>query len=136
MTRVPLRRRLFIVVVAAVVPLAIMAVYVLFASYQEQRRQAEMAGLDVARAFQVAVGAELKRTISILRVLGGTRAIDPLERAAFLDRARQTLAAEPNWRGISLADAEGHPVLDTRPNVEGSAPAIVDFYQTYPSGII
>jgi signal transduction histidine kinase/ActR/RegA family two-component response regulator len=126
MTRVPLSRRLFIVVVAAVVPLAIMAAYSLFAGYDAQRRQAENAGLDVARAFHAAVAAELRRTISVLQVFGNMRAADPLDPDITLERARQTLKQEPNWRGISVADAEGHLILDSRQGADGGIPALVD----------
>jgi len=123
MRRVPLARRLFIVVVAAVVPLAIMAAYTLYAGYQEQRRQAETAGLDVARALHTAVEAELRRTISVLQVLGNSRSLDALDKAFFLERAQQTLAMEPNWLAIQLADARGEPLLDTRPpGATGIAP--------------
>src|SRR5678816_4493970 len=114
MTRVPLRRRLFVVVIAAVIPLAIMAAVALWAGYQQQRAQAERSGLDVARAMHTTVSAELRRTISVLQVLASSRAMEPLDRAFLLERARQTLAAQNNWRAISLADPQGRILLDTR----------------------
>ena len=45
MNRTSLRQRLFIVVAAAVVPLAVMSAVALYAGYQQQRAQAERAGL-------------------------------------------------------------------------------------------
>ena len=112
--RVPLRQRLFVVVVAAVVPLAIMAAVAIWAGYQQQRSQAERAGLDVARAMHTAVVAELRRTISVLQVLASSRAMAPLDKTFLLERARQTLTAQTNWRAISLADPQGRIILDTR----------------------
>jgi signal transduction histidine kinase/ActR/RegA family two-component response regulator len=112
--RVPLRQRLFVVVVAAIVPLAIMAAVAIWAGYQQQRNQAERSGLDVARAMHTAVAAELRRTISVLQVLSSSRAMEPLDRTYLLERARLTLTAQTNWRAISLADPEGRIILDTR----------------------
>jgi hypothetical protein len=123
MRRVPLRWRLFVVVVAAVVPLAITAAYSLFAGYDAQRQQAEASGLDVARAFDTAVGAELKRTISVLQVPGAnpprSTASTPISSSSARARALQL---EPNWKAISLADSQGRPLLDTRQLADGSAP--------------
>ena len=112
--RVPLRQRLFVVVVAAVVPLAVVAAFAIWAGYQQQRQQAERSGLDVARALHTAVGAELRRTISVLQVLASSRAMEPLDREFLLERARQTLTAQAHWRAITLADPQGRIVLDTR----------------------
>jgi len=112
--RVPLRRRLFVVVVAAVVPLAIMSGFALYAGYEQQRQQAERAGLDIARAHSTAVGAELKRTISILQVLGHSGAVARLDAARIIDRANEALATQANWRAITLADARGRLLLDSR----------------------
>src|SRR5688572_7040603 len=94
--KIPLRERLFIVVLAAALPLAIMAAFALYAGYQEQRKQAERAGLDIARAFASTVAAELHRSVSVLRVLGTSRALDPLDSEGLLDRARQAMRAEPS----------------------------------------
>ena len=119
--RVPLRQRLFVVVVAAIVPLAVMSGFALFAGYDQTRKQVERAGLDVARAQHTAVSAELRRTISVLQVLASSRAFEPVDTAWFMERARQTLGLQSNWRAITLADAQGRILLDTR-LPEGQAP--------------
>src|SRR5688572_15385860 len=124
--RVPLRQRLLVVVVAAVVPLAIMAAFALWAGYQQQRRQAELSGLDIARAMHTAVDAELRRTISVLQVLSSSRAMDPLDRAFLLERARQTLTSQTNWKAITLADPERRIILDTRVAEGDPVPATSD----------
>ena len=120
--RVPLRQRLFVVVVAAVVPLAIMSAFALYALYEQQKRQVERAGLDIARAFQFAVSAEINRTISVLQVFGSSRVLRPLDPEGFIVRARETLGLQANWRAISLADAAGRPLLDTRHQDGGGLP--------------
>jgi signal transduction histidine kinase/ActR/RegA family two-component response regulator len=121
--RVPVRQRLFIVVIAAVIPLAVMSAVALYAGYEQTRKQVERAGLDVVRAQHTAVSAELRRTISVLQVLASSRALDALDSAAFLERSRQTLGLQSNWRAITLADAQGQVLLDTRlPAGRPSAP--------------
>jgi hypothetical protein len=69
MNRVSFRERIFLVVAAAVLPLAIMSAVALYAGYQNQQEQAERSGLDLARAVAVAVDGELRRVISVLQVL-------------------------------------------------------------------
>ena len=63
MKRVLFRQRIFVVVAAAVLPLAVMSAVALYAGYQQQRAQAERAGLDVARALSIAIDRELNRTL-------------------------------------------------------------------------
>jgi len=55
MNRVSFRERIFGVVAAAVIPLAIMSAVALYAAYERQQEQAERSGLDLARALSVAV---------------------------------------------------------------------------------
>ena len=123
--RVPLRQRLFVVVVAAVVPLAIMSGFALYAGYQQQRKNMERSGLDIARALHLAVTAEQRRTISVLQVLASSNSFRPqLNTLAFTERARQTLGLQSQWRAITLADGEGRLILDTR-EADGVARAAV-----------
>src|SRR6185295_15733316 len=67
--KVSLRRRLFLLAVVGVLPLAALAGIGLFAQIQQQRAQAERVGLDVARALATAVDSELRRAQSVLEAL-------------------------------------------------------------------
>ena len=125
MRRTSLRQRLFIVVAAAVVPLAIMSTVALYAGYQQQRVQAERAGLDIARALSTAVEAELRRTISVLEVLGTSALLDHDDLPSFHERARLARNAQPHWRAILLSDPDGNPLLNSeRPYGEATPPIV------------
>jgi len=113
MKRVPFRQRIFVVVAAAVLPLAIMSAVAVFAGYQQQRAQAERAGLDVARALAIAVDGELRRTISVLQLLDDALEVEGEDLRAFHDHAKRVRAAHPYWRSIVLFDADGKALLST-----------------------
>ena len=125
MRRTSLRQRLFIVVAAAVVPLAIMSAVALYAGYQEQRAQAERAGLDVARALSTAVDAELRRTISVLQVLANSVLIER-DLPGFHDRARVARESQSGWRAVLLSDIDGKTLLSTELPYGEPLPSIVE----------
>ena len=107
MKRVALRRRLILLAAAGILPLAIMSGIALFAGYQQQRRQAEMAGLDVTRALATAVDAELRRTIAVLEVLATSLSFDTGDIAGFSHLAQRALRSYPHWRVMVVADPGG-----------------------------
>jgi signal transduction histidine kinase/ActR/RegA family two-component response regulator len=113
MKRVPIRQRLFVVVAAAVVPLAIMSGIALYAGYEEQREQAQNSGLDVARALSIAVDAELRRTVSVLQVLDDALELESESLPAFHERAKRVQQSQPFWRAIILYDVKGNAILST-----------------------
>jgi signal transduction histidine kinase/ActR/RegA family two-component response regulator len=113
MKRVPIRHRLFVVVAAAVVPLAIMSGFALYAGYEQQREQAQNSGLDVARALSIAVDAELRRTVSVLQVLDDALELESESLPAFQERARRVQQSQPFWRAIVLYDVNGKALLST-----------------------
>jgi signal transduction histidine kinase/ActR/RegA family two-component response regulator len=116
MRRITIKQRLFIVVAAAVFPLALMSAAALYVGYQEQRKQVERSGLDIARALSTAVDAELRRTISVLDVLGRASAFGRGESAALYERAAYVLKSQPNWHKIIMFDAQGRRMLDVGGN--------------------
>jgi len=65
----PLRRRLFLLAAAGIVPLLIMSGIGLYALAQQQRIQAERIGLELARALATAVDAELRSSMSVVQSL-------------------------------------------------------------------
>ena len=126
MKRVPLRQRIFVVVAAAVVPLAVMSAVAVYAGYQQQRAQAERAGLDVARALAIAVDGELRRTISVLQVLDDALEVEGEDLRAFHEHARRVRAAHPYWRSIVLFDADGNSLLTTELPYGAKVPPAVE----------
>ena len=85
---VPLRRRLFLLAAAGIVPLVVMSGIGLYALAQQQRIQAERIGLELARALATAVDAELRNSISVVQALATTIALDGNDRSGFRERAQ------------------------------------------------
>ena len=62
----PLRRRLFLLAAAGIVPLAAAAGIALLALAAEQKAQAERSGIEITRALATAIDAELHRSVAAL----------------------------------------------------------------------
>ena len=71
---VPLRRRLLLLAVAGMLPIALMSGVALVAIFYQQRAQAERAGLEISRALSIAIDAELQRSFSALKVVSNATA--------------------------------------------------------------
>ena len=92
MQGVPLRRRLFLLVAAALLPLAAMAGFAVFAVLQQQRAQAERAGLEITRALAIAIDGELQRSAAVLGTLASSPLIDAGDLNAYSRLVRIALA--------------------------------------------
>jgi len=111
---VPLRRRLFLLAAAGIVPLLVMSGIGLYALAQQQRIQAERIGLELARALATAVDAELRSSISVVQSLATSLALDRDDLSGFQERAQRVLETQVNWAAVFLADPSGHRLVDTR----------------------
>jgi signal transduction histidine kinase/CheY-like chemotaxis protein len=109
-----LRRRLFVLVAAGLLPLAAMAGIGLLYLAREQRLQAERTGLDVTRALASAVDAELGRSIAVLRGIGIGPALDTGDLVRYREVMRRTVETRPDWLTITIADASGQQLANTR----------------------
>jgi signal transduction histidine kinase/ActR/RegA family two-component response regulator len=114
MKSVPLRRRLFLLAAASLVPIALMSGGGLLALFHEQRTQAERAALEITRALTTAVDAELQRSISVLEVLATSVQLDNGDFDPYEERMRRAAATQPTWRGVVLADPGGTQIIHTR----------------------
>jgi signal transduction histidine kinase/ActR/RegA family two-component response regulator len=126
MKRVLFRQRMFVVVVAAVLPLAIMSAVALYVAYQHQQAQAERSGLDLSRAMSIAVEGELRRVISVLQVLDDSLEVENEDLRAFHEHARRVRATHPYWRGVVLFDADGNAVLNSEVPFGERGPTLVE----------
>ena len=108
-----LRHRLFIVVAAAVLPLAAMSGLALYAGYQQQRQQAERSGLDIARAFATAIDAELSRTAAVLDVLAHSVLLERGDLPGFHARIHGAREAQSGWRAVVLSEPDGKVILNS-----------------------
>jgi hypothetical protein len=126
MAGVPLRRRLVLLAVVGIVPLAVMSGIGLYALAQQQRVQAERVGLELARAVATAVDAELRSSISVLESLATTLTLDRGDLAGFRERARRVLQTQPQWAAVMLAAPSGTRVVDTRFRSHAALPPIAE----------
>ena len=126
MPGVPLRRRLFVLTAAGILPLAIAAGIGLLALAQHQRTQAERVGLELARSVATALDAELRSSILVLDAIATTPTLDTDDLFAFRDRARRVLDLEKDWAAIALTDRAGRPLVDTRFAESAALPAIAE----------
>lgn len=105
-----LRRQLFLIAVAAILPLAILTAAGLYFLYTQQRDAGQARTLETARALASAIDSELKRTVAGLQVMAAGLEQDGLDFRAFDDLAARTLARQPQWRNVIIADPTGRQV--------------------------
>src|SRR6185503_2236976 len=110
----PLRRRLFLLAAAGIVPLAAAAGVALLALAAEQKAQAERAGIEVTRALATAVDAELYRSVAALESLAQGPALDTGDLKRFHEVMRRLHAGRPDWVTVTLADPAGQPACRRR----------------------
>jgi hypothetical protein len=109
-----LRRRLFILVAAAILPVAVVSGLALYVFTEKQRAQAGQAGLEISRALSTAVDAELDRAVAVLEGLAASPALDSGDLRRFHLVMRRVLAANPEWVTVVLADPSGTTLANAR----------------------
>jgi signal transduction histidine kinase len=110
----PLRRRLLLLAVAAIVPLAATSGLALLALAEQQKAQAERAGIEITRALSTAVDAELARSISVLEGISVSPALDAGDLRRYHQVLRRALETRPDWVTVTLADPGGRQLLNAR----------------------
>lgn len=115
--RVPLRRRLFLLALGAILPLAVASGIGLQALVNQQQLQAQRASIDLARAMSIAVGGELRLSISTLETLAAaTQVGQDGQVTGFNELAAEVLKTRPEWLQVLLARPDGVPVAAARPS--------------------
>jgi signal transduction histidine kinase/ActR/RegA family two-component response regulator/HAMP domain-containing protein len=113
MRSVGLRRRFAVLVVAAILPLAVMSGVGIYALVQQQREQADRSSLELARALGTAVDGELRSTVAILEGLATASSLDDADMDEFYRVSQRVVATRPQWRAIILHDPSGKVVMHT-----------------------
>jgi signal transduction histidine kinase/ActR/RegA family two-component response regulator len=126
MKGIPLRRRLFLLTAAGILPLALMAGIGLSALKQHQDAQAERVGRELARSVANAIDSELRSSIAVLETFATTPALENDDLAGFLARARRVIGPKPEWAAIVLSDTAGTPLVDTRFDHGRALPPLAD----------
>jgi signal transduction histidine kinase len=123
---VPLRRRLFVLVAAAILPLAAMAVVAVLAVLEQQRNQAERAGLEITRALAIAIDGELQRSVAVLELLGNSPLIDAEDIRGFSALLGRAIGTRSSWAAAQLTRPDGRQVADTRVPPGAPLPGLAD----------
>src|SRR4051812_50182375 len=122
----PLRRRLFLLAAAGIVPLAVAAGIALLALAAEQKVQARRAGIEVTRALATAIDAELYRSVAALEALAQDPALDTADLKRFHEGRRRLHAGRPYLVTVTLADPAGRQLAKANQPVGTSLPTAVD----------
>jgi len=122
----PLRRRLFLLAAAGIVPLAAGAGIALLGLAAEQKAQAERAGIEVTRALATAVDAELYRSVAALESLAQGPALDTGDLKRFHEVMRRLHAGRPDWVTVTLADPAGQQLANSNQPYGAALPSVVD----------
>jgi signal transduction histidine kinase/CheY-like chemotaxis protein len=121
-----LRTRLFVLAAAGMLPLALACAVGLGVLVQQQREQAERAGIEITRALSIAVDAELHRSIAALEVLASAPSLERGEMQRFYDVTRRVVASNPTWLTAILADPSGRQLVNSRFDYGADLPGIVE----------
>ncbi|HYD78650.1 MAG TPA: ATP-binding protein [Paucimonas sp.] len=113
MRNLPLGKRLFLLALAGILPLAAMSGIALLALVHQQRAQAEHASLEIVRALAIGVEGEIQRSFSALATLAAANSLERGDIAAFRMRTRRVMENQPHWLTIILADPQANVLLNT-----------------------
>src|SRR5438552_3947791 len=120
--KVGLRTRLFYLAAAAFLPLALMSGIGLLALVQQQRQQAERAGVEITRALSTAVDAELSRSLAVLEAMATSTVLDRIQLARLDELAKRIAATRPQWRAVILHDARGKMIFNSAYTLDAPLP--------------
>jgi signal transduction histidine kinase len=103
-----------------------MAGIALLALFEQQRKQAERSGIEVARALATAVDAELGRSIAVLQAMALGPALDTGDLKRYHETLSRVLETRPDWLTMTLADPSGRQLLNARRPFGQSLPQVLD----------
>ncbi|MGZ5891623.1 MAG: hybrid sensor histidine kinase/response regulator [Caldimonas sp.] len=114
-----IRSQLTLLVVAVVVPVALLAASMTAWLWRLQRQAYEQRYLERVSALRLALDAHLDSTTGVLRALSGSPDLDAPDRLPrFADRFDRLLAVNPQWVTIGICDEAGRVVaVRTRPGL-------------------
>ena len=114
------RRPLILVFIAAAMPLALFAGWVVFLNAQQQRRDSQAAAVETLDNVVSRLASEIGLQLEIAETVAASATLDKPDLDAFYREAARVNEARPLWQTIQLVDPDGNQVLDvTRPLGEG-----------------
>jgi signal transduction histidine kinase len=110
----PLRLYLVILILGAIMPGALLTVGLVRRALASNHASAERRLIESARVDASALDREFASTISTLRVLGASSALERDDLAAFYEEARRVQTTQPAWYSIVLLSPDGQVLVSTR----------------------
>lgn len=121
----PLKSRLFLLAASGLVPLAIMIALALGFLIHQRQQTTQRSAQELSRALATAADAELRSTVSLLRVLSDNEDLAAGRLEQFHASAAR-LARQQGWRGFVLADDTGQALFRTTAPFGTAEPHPVD----------
>jgi PAS domain S-box-containing protein len=112
--RFSLRAYLALLVTAAVLPVALFAVWLTVTVAHEQRDAQRGRLQDTARAVAVAIERDLRGDVHTLQAVAASSSLDGADRETLRAELRQVASAQREWLAIRLHTPDGRCVVDTR----------------------
>ncbi len=131
-----LERRVFLVAVAGMLPVALLSCALLLSSARQQKADLLRVSEDTMFALVSAVDAELKSTIATLDALAASPRLAREDFAGLREEANELLARRPGWLNVVVMDADRHvmnaqlPENATLPGIQ-SRQLIADVFRTH-----
>jgi signal transduction histidine kinase/ActR/RegA family two-component response regulator len=110
----PLERRLFLSIVAGLLPLAVLALITLLTSASNQKRELLESSQGAMRAILSAIDAELEAAAAALDALAASPRLASDDLAGFYLEAQELLNRRPKWANIVLSDSSGNELINAR----------------------
>src|SRR5262245_23362518 len=101
-----LRLRLYLIVAAALAPMAVFALVAAFILQGDERNHAARLGIGQARSAMSAIDAHLRGALASLQTLGASHNLEAGNIAAFHAETQRVLRGQPAWVNIGLVSAK------------------------------
>jgi len=121
-----IRSQLLVLATAAILPVAIFAVFAVGQLADRERAAFKQSVADEVVSVKNGVEAELRGTIGVLETLAGARTLDGGDLLRFYDQAVRVARAQPHWISIELLRPGGQAVLNTLAPFGAALPDAVD----------
>ncbi|MBI1889768.1 MAG: response regulator [Burkholderiales bacterium] len=122
----PIERRLFLIVLAGLLPLALFAFETLVENAENQKRQLIAAVENTMQAIGTAADSELNLSIASLDALASSPRLANRDFAGFAEEAGELLVRRPNWVNVILSEPSAQQVVNVRHPLGAPLPKHVD----------
>ena len=127
-----MERKLFLTIVAGLVPLAVLALILLLQSAQSQRQELLDSSQRTMLAIMAAVDSEFDATVASLDALAASPRLAVDDMAGFRAEAIELLARRSAWLNVVLSDSSARQLVNARAPLGQPLPMRVEDISTSP----